>query len=458
MEPTVLPDPQASRAVLVGLDTYAGMTSLPAAAHGTRRLSKLLRDLWGLPGSHITVLGAEASADGILSAVRDAAEATRDTLVVYFAGHGLRDQEGENLYLCLAGADPNYPQVGTVAYRDLRRVLRTAGASARYRLTVLDCCYSGLAGAMSPHGRATRDELARALGESATPGSDPWEDYGDVVLTSAPHDRQSFALPGATYPEATGELIKILERGIPGEGPELSVTLAWQRVRRRLLERGSPAPQQFAQNTVADYLCFPNRAATAAAPAGVSGDAKLYSTELPGISIKIDQTQKNSEGVPSVVPASVPGPDWQPAPVGRWRPESELPYPGDDAYFKQQYAHRRLLDQEWANLKKEFKTVRRRLQVPFHVRSPASIAIWLHQSTGDSRWMVIAESIKSLEDRTEGYVTTIVNDAYAAQVPGGRSQASYQLTIDTVNAYRERANQLRADMKKLTDLHAGLQE
>lgn len=454
----MIPDPRASRAVLVGLDTYTGMTSLPAAAHGTRQLSKLLRDLWGLPKSHITVLGAEASADGILSAVRDAAEATRDTLVVYFAGHGLRDQEGENLYLCLAGADPNYPQVGTIAYRDLRRVLRTAGASARYRLTVLDCCYSGLAGAMSPHGRATRDELARALGEPAAPDSDPSEDYGDVVLTSAPHNRQSFALPGAPYPEATGELIKILERGIPGIGPELSVTLAWQRVRRRLLERGSPAPQQFAQNTVADSLCFPNRAATAAGSAEVSEEAKHYSAELPGISTKIDQTQKKSEDVPSAVLASVPEPDWRPAPVGRWRPEREPRYPGDHAYSKQQYAHRQLLSQAWADLKKEFKTVRRRLQVPFHVRSPSSIATWLHHSTGDSRWMVIAESIKSLEDRTTGYVTTTVMDAYAAQVPGGSSQARYQLTMDTVNAYRERADRLRADIKKLTDLHANLQE
>ncbi|MFJ6529939.1 caspase domain-containing protein [Streptomyces longwoodensis] len=453
----MIPDPRASRAVLVGLDTYTGMTSLPAASHGTRRLSKLLRDLWGLPKSHITVLDAQASADGILSAVRDAAEATRDTLVVYFAGHGLRDQEGENLYLCLAGADPNYPQVGTVAYRDLRRVLRTAGASARYRLTVLDCCYSGLAGAMSPHGQATRDELARALGEPATPGSDPSEDYGDVVLTSAPHNRQSFALPGATYPEATGELIKILENGIPGVGPELSVTLAWQRVRKRLLERGSPAPQQFAQNTVADSLCFPNRAATTAAPAEVSGEAERYSTKLPGISTKIDQTQKNSEGGSSAVLAGVPESDWRPASVGRWRPEKEPRYPGD-AYFKQQRAHLYLLDKAWADLKKEFKTVRRRLQVPFHVRSPSSIATWLHQNTGDSRWMVIAESIKVLEDRKKGYAPWTAADPYAAQVPGGSSPPSYQLTMETVNTYRERADQLRADINKLIDLHTDLQE
>lgn len=450
----MLPDPQASRAVLVGMDAYTGMTPLPSTAVGTQRLSRLLRDLWGLPDSHVTVLGAEASGQEVLSAVRDAAKATSDTLVVYFAGHGLRDLEGEDLYLCLAGADPAYPQVGTVMYRDLRRVIRIAGAAARYRLTVLDCCYSGLAGAMSAHGPATRTELALALDEDPTQESDPTEDHGDVVLTSAPHDRQSYAPPGATYPEATGELIKILERGIPGIGPELSVTLAWQRVRRRLLARRSPEPQQFAQNKVADSLCFPNRAATAAMPAEVSEQAKRYSAELPESSTETDQKQKNSEGVPPVDPAGAPGPDWQPAPVGRWRPESELPYPGD-AYFKQQRTHRYLLDEAWADLRKEFKTVRRRLQVPFHVRSPLNIAAWLHRSTGDPRWEVIAESIKALQNRKEGYDPPSVPDPYAAHVP---RSPHYQLTREIVNAYRERADQLRADINKLTDLHAGLQE
>lgn len=447
----MLPDPEASRAVLVGMDAYTDMTPLPATAVGAQRLAELLRDLWGLPDSHVTVLGAEASGQEVLSAVRDAAKASSDTLVVYFAGHGLRDLEGENLYLCLADADPEYPQVGTVMYRDLRRVVRVAGAAARYRLTVLDCCYSGLAGAMSAHGLATRTELALALDEDPTQESDPTEDHGDVVLTSAPHDRQSYAPPGATYPEATGELIKILELGIPGIGPELSVTFAWQRVRRRLLARRSPEPQQFAQNKVAESLCFPNRATTVMMSAEASEEVKRYSIELPGSSTETDQTQKNSEDVLSVVPADASELlDWQPTPVGRWRPESEVPYPGD-AYFKQQRTNRYLLDGIWADLKKEFKTVRRRLQVPFHARSPLSVAAWLRQSTGDPRWEVIAESVKVLQNRKDGYDPPFTPDPYAAHVP---RSPHYQLTGDTVNAYRVRADQLRTDINKLTDLHA----
>ncbi|WP_326797528.1 caspase family protein [Streptomyces sp. NBC_01808] len=67
----------------------------------------MLRDppVWGLPQEHVSVLGRGTTQERIPTAVRDAALAAEDTLVVYFAGHGLRDL-GERLHLALADADP----------------------------------------------------------------------------------------------------------------------------------------------------------------------------------------------------------------------------------------------------------------------------------------------------------------------------------------------------------------
>jgi hypothetical protein len=227
-------------------------------------------------------------------------------------------------------------------------------------------------------------------------------------------------------------------------------------VRSRLKARGRPEPQQFSQNAVAGLLCFPNRAVTAATPAEVSEGGNSNSGELPVVAVETEHPQKESPGMPPAVPAGVPEPDWQPAPVGRWRPEREIPYPGDE-YFKQQRSYLYLLDKAWAGLKKEFKTVRRRLHVPFHVRSPSSIATWLHHSTGDIRWLVIAESIEIVQDR-KGYRSSGVNDPYAAVSPAGHMPPRCQLTMDTVNAYCARVDQLRADSNKLTDLHADARE
>jgi hypothetical protein len=263
-----VPDPAHSRAVLIGIGAYThpDLKPLPSAAAGARRLAALLRDrtVWGLPPEHVTELGAESSTDQILQAVHGAARQATDTLLVYFAGHGLRDR-AERLYLALAGADADQPEIGTVSYRALRNVLRQSGHRARYRLTVLDCCYSGLAGAMSASTTPTRADLARALDERQAQQIDD-TDYGDCVLTSAPPTRPSFAPPEAAYPEFTGALIDILDRGVMGAGPTLSVDDVWQRVRHRLRERGSPEPQQFAQNGVARHVHLHNRAVTGLNP------------------------------------------------------------------------------------------------------------------------------------------------------------------------------------------------
>ncbi|MFD4867759.1 telomere-associated protein Tap [Streptomyces sp. NPDC058412] len=309
-----VPDPFASRAVLVGVDGYShrDLAPLPAAAAGAHRLAELLRDpsVWGLPAAHVTVLGADASMARVLGAVRDAALEATDTLFVYFAGHGLRDRD-EKLYLALAEADADHPQIGTVPYRALRDVVRQAGYRARHRVTVLDCCYSGLAGAMSAAGVPTRTDLAHALDEPAHPGGnrsapglpmgahavqDPngdagrdahgaagegdgdgdGDDYGDCVLTSAPPTRRSFVPRGARFPEFTGLLITLLEHGVADAGAELSLEDAWRRILRRMRERGSPEPQQFAQNSVAARIHLRNRAAAtgrATAPTGPAAAA-----------------------------------------------------------------------------------------------------------------------------------------------------------------------------------------
>lgn len=264
-----VPDPRKSWAVLIGISDYAHaeLPAMPAAAAGAHRLAGLLRDpsIWGLPEEHVTVIGSTTTVEQILGAVRDAALGAADTLVVYFAGHGLRDNS-EKLYLALAPADADYPQIGTLPYLQLRDVIRRSGYRTRHRVTVLDCCFSGLAGGMSTASAPTRPELARSLGELEDFSGEMGEQergedrYGDCVLTSAPSSSRSFVPPGAAFPEFTGELIDILETGIPEADETVSLETTWRRIRDRMRRRGSPEPQQFAQNNVTHHLHLHNRA------------------------------------------------------------------------------------------------------------------------------------------------------------------------------------------------------
>ncbi|MBJ6618739.1 caspase family protein [Streptomyces sp. DHE17-7] len=69
-------------------------------------------------------------------------EEATDTLLVYFAGHGMRDADSTDLYLAL-GDSREHLGYTAVAYQHLRTALRTA--RARRKIVVLDCCFSGRA-------------------------------------------------------------------------------------------------------------------------------------------------------------------------------------------------------------------------------------------------------------------------------------------------------------------------
>ncbi|MET9763548.1 hypothetical protein ABZ016_31655 [Streptomyces sp. NPDC006372] len=162
------------------------------------------------------------------------------------------------------------------------------------------------------------------------------------------------------------------------------------------------------------------------------------------------------DGVLRAVPAGLPMPDWQPSTVEEWRPKAELPYPQSGRYhdpiFEQQRDRCDALDAAWAELKRDLRAVRRRLRVPFHVRSPGRVMHWLHQSTSDARWLMIGESVEMVQHYDKGYRRSDA-DPDVARV-GIVNPPEYELTMGTVNAYRDRVARLRTDLIKLTDLHA----
>ncbi|MFE2869290.1 caspase family protein [Embleya sp. NPDC059259] len=171
-----IPDPRTGRAVLIGVDTYTDLESLPSVAAGVRRLAELLCDprVWGLPHDRITVLGSAATATDVRNAIVNAGRDCTGTLVLYFAGHGLRSRDGVQLHLALRDADDGHPDIGNLTYRSVRDVLNHAAHRTSSRIVLLDCCYSGLAGAMGP-GTLTRTDLRHSLSE---------DEDGDAVVVS----------------------------------------------------------------------------------------------------------------------------------------------------------------------------------------------------------------------------------------------------------------------------------
>ena len=98
------PDPLRSHCVLIGVSDYAELEPLPAVSRNLTRLEVLTDPaIWGVPAENLHKVEDPGSIAAVSDKVRVAAEKARDTLLVYYAGHGLYDAD-DGLHLALPDA------------------------------------------------------------------------------------------------------------------------------------------------------------------------------------------------------------------------------------------------------------------------------------------------------------------------------------------------------------------
>ncbi|MEU8786186.1 SUMF1/EgtB/PvdO family nonheme iron enzyme [Streptomyces sp. NPDC048637] len=251
-----LSDPSRSRAVLIGTHAYTELDDIPAVANNVGRLRELCCDpaAWGLAGERCRVL-RQASREAILKAVEDATAEATDTVVVYYAGHGLVDPHSGELHLALPWSHSG-PSYTALRYEELRSVLlHPSGGrpTARRKVVILDCCWSGLA----LNGLMRGPDVAPAVAVE-----------GACVLTATAATRQALAPPGETYTAFTGELIRLVEAGVPGRSGLLSMSALFEELTAALTAKSRPLPQQSTRQTAGEICLFRNRAGAAATQHG----------------------------------------------------------------------------------------------------------------------------------------------------------------------------------------------
>lgn len=248
---TRLPDPERSRAVFIGTSSYENesLEDLPAVEKSLKRLLEALANPtygWVASNTSTSVLDAPHQVD-IHDALKAQAQAATDTLLVYYAGHGLLNRQNE-LYLCPSTVRPDALGPTALAYQEVRDIV--AASPAKRRIVILDCCFSGRAIPMS--------------GEAIDPHL---EIEGTYVLTATTRNQQALAPTGQPYTAFTGALIDLLTAGIPA-GPEL-LTLAaiFPHLSASLASQEMPRPWQQGTGTIADLALIRNPAQTG--PGGI---------------------------------------------------------------------------------------------------------------------------------------------------------------------------------------------
>ncbi|MGW3227290.1 caspase family protein [Kitasatospora sp. NPDC001095] len=249
-----LPEAETSRAVLIGVARYTGLETLPAVSNNLPALADALTSpgSWGLAREHCAVVAEPSGLHEVLEPVEEAARAARDTLLVYFAGHGLTDDRGE-LFLGLPRSRPGHGHTG-VPYAMLRSAIMSG--RAQRHVIILDCCFSG-----------------RALGTMGGSVADQAQIDGSYLLAAAPETGVALAPPGEQYTAFTGELLDVLKSGIEGGEAWLDLESVYRRLRSVLAAKSRPLPQKRDRNTAGGLLLGRNNAyrpwtSTAVAAAG----------------------------------------------------------------------------------------------------------------------------------------------------------------------------------------------
>jgi diguanylate cyclase (GGDEF)-like protein/PAS domain S-box-containing protein len=236
-----------------------------------------------------------ASVREVDEAIFRAAEEASDTLLLYYAGHGLLDRKGR---LHLALPDSNTRSVHSTAFPYDWVRMGLSASSAQRCIVILDCCFS-----------------ARAMGLQSSPSTvvELAEAEGTYVFAAAAENAFALAPPGEAYTAFTGALVGVLSDGI-AEAPEFldldTVFMGLQSVLRR---QGRPDPQCLGRNQIGRTVIVKN-------PAHVPDQGHSLEEAIRELHIArslADTLQAVADGV-------VKGLDYELACVHLVRPDSDL--------------------------------------------------------------------------------------------------------------------------------------
>ncbi|WP_322779998.1 caspase, EACC1-associated type [Frankia sp. Cas4] len=225
------PDFARSQAVLLGTSTYTHLPAMPAALNSLRAMKRLLTGpLCGWPADRVATfpdLRGTAELTTPLRLVRD----TTDVVFFYYVGHGQPTLD-EDLCMGLVdtAADPTERELSSLLMSTLRRTL--GYSQARVKVVVLDCCFSGIA---TENRQGDPDQAAYLAGLTRVRGA--------YTLTA------SEATSAARYGDGpvpltqfTRNLVDLVDEGIPGQPPHLTLDGIFPHLNDRLARQQLPQP------------------------------------------------------------------------------------------------------------------------------------------------------------------------------------------------------------------------
>lgn len=226
-------DPKKAMAILIGISNYTeDFHPIKPAAHNVARLAGILADpgIFGLPPDRVISIVDESSSaikKRLIKIGDQVKENKLQTLLLYYTGHGYRHTKGDYY---LATTDTEKDQINldgstALAYATLKSILQKSGVPQS--IVILDACYSG---------------LATQAGENLLPDLDL---KGNFTLASSDSHEVSYFDTDQNHTLFTGELLELLERGLPSARDRVSLKDLYEALHAAVKRKNSNmTPQQ----------------------------------------------------------------------------------------------------------------------------------------------------------------------------------------------------------------------
>ncbi|WP_308401079.1 diguanylate cyclase domain-containing protein [Streptomyces sp. AC512_CC834] len=301
--PAVLPDPARTRVVLAGTSDFTELDGLPAVQGNLLALADLFRTAWGMSAQHCVSVSNPATPRDLSRAVQHAVSEATDTLLVYYAGHGLIGPRTGQLHLAVESTEPDSVHDSAVPYEWIRWEIEKSRAARR--VVVLDCCYS-----------------ARAFGVQSDAAA--LEVDGTYLLAAAAETAVALSPPGEPLTAFTGELVTVLRDGVPN-GPEfLDLDTVFSRLSSRLAARERPRPQRLCRNRLGLAPFVRNRAYVPEQPAPVHASEGVQPQPTDIIVADLYTARSLADTLQAIADGAVAGLGFLQATVNLVQPEGDL--------------------------------------------------------------------------------------------------------------------------------------
>ncbi len=233
---------RTTKAILIGISDYQFMQPMEPSLNNIKDLAKLLTDekILGLPPKHIIKIVNKRNDeinDEINQFIHDPANASVETLIFYYVGHGIRSHIDKEIYLTGTNSKEATIKTSAIAYNDIKRQLENS--HIQQRVMVIDACHSGLA----------------AMGPNVMGDSFEWDIKGTYVLASAAGTEQAFFEKGKRNTMFSQELFNVMRNGLPVQRPYISLDEIFSYLLHRVK---SSTPQRRSNLNVGDFFFLRN--------------------------------------------------------------------------------------------------------------------------------------------------------------------------------------------------------